>query len=330
MRRMAPVRQDLDRSSPRGLLPQQVRNPVRRSKHRRLKITTNQVVLITQAGFFRPKRPAGDRCGGKAWFLDFRVGAVIPVGVCCGRPGSLAALYSLERWLHGDGAKSRVCGELLVYGDHTIWGESWVGVAAMCGIGETIRINVKNKPANGAGMLSAAGLSGGASGTEKIKPLSLAPPPVASTKSRTAGTENIKPLSLAPPPSASGKIRSPLPPPPNDPAAVRMTSTSQNASVKGHNDTARRSTDAFTDFSQLEMSISGAGDGDYNQLAIAEYQVEYGAGDDKDEEEDVQEVRQPIGRDIAKKKGEASTTSSTSCNEDALVNEFRSHPNLQG
>lgn len=121
--------------------------------------------------------------------------------------------------------------------------------------GETIRINVKNKPANGAGMLSAAGLSGGASGTEKIKPLSLAPPPVASTKSRTAGTENFKPLSLAPPPSASGKIRSPLPPPPNDPAAVRMTSTGQNTAVKGHNDTARRSTDAFTDFSQLERNL---------------------------------------------------------------------------
>lgn len=121
--------------------------------------------------------------------------------------------------------------------------------------GETIRINVKNKPANGAGMLSAAGLSGGASGTEKIKPLSLAPPPVASTKSKTAGTESFKPLSLAPPPSASGKIRSPLPPPPNDPAAVRMTSTSQNAAVKGHNDTARRATDAFTDFSQLERNL---------------------------------------------------------------------------
>ncbi|PWA38794.1 Adaptin ear-binding coat-associated protein 1 NECAP-1 [Artemisia annua] len=123
--------------------------------------------------------------------------------------------------------------------------------------GETIRINVKNKPANGAGMLSAAGLSGGTTGTEKVKPLSLAPPPVASTKTRTAGTENFKPLSLAPPPSASGKIRSPLPPPPNDPAAVRMTSTSQNAAVKGHNDTARRSTDAFTDFSQLELSVGG-------------------------------------------------------------------------
>ena len=105
-------------------------------------------------------------------------------------------------------------------------------------------------------MLSAAGLSAGTTGTEKAKPLSLAPPPVASTKTRTAGTENLKPLSLAPPPSASGKIRSPLPPPPNDPAAVRMTSTSQNAAVKGQNDTARRSTDAFTDFSQLEVSLS--------------------------------------------------------------------------
>lgn len=82
-------------------------------------------------------------------------------------------------------------------------------------------------------MLSSAGLS------EKIKPLSLAPPP-----------EKVKskPLSLAPPPVASGKIRSPIPPPPNDPAAVRMTSTT-------HNVAARNSTDAFTDFSQLEVSF---------------------------------------------------------------------------
>lgn len=100
-------------------------------------------------------------------------------------------------------------------------------------------------------MLSAAGLSGGATGTEKIKPPSLAPPPVASTKIRPAGTEKVKPLSLAPPPNASGKIRSPIPPPPNDPAAVRMTSTSHNV----HKETARQSTDAFTDLSQLEVSV---------------------------------------------------------------------------
>ncbi|CAH1439600.1 unnamed protein product [Lactuca virosa] len=103
--------------------------------------------------------------------------------------------------------------------------------------GETIRITVKNKPASGAGMLSSAGLS------EKIKPLSLAPPP-----------EKVKskPLSLAPPPVASGKIRSPIPPPPNDPAAVRMTSTT-------HNVAARNSTDAFTDFSQLERNLPSSG-----------------------------------------------------------------------
>ncbi|GKD70396.1 hypothetical protein Tco_1324486 [Tanacetum coccineum] len=67
-----------------------------------------------------------------------------------------------------------------------------------------------------------------------------------------------------------------------------------------------------------------------SQSQAASFNLNTQAGDDKDEEEDVREVRQPIGRDIAKKKGEASTTSSTSCNEDALVNEFRSHPNLQG
>ncbi|XP_024981657.1 uncharacterized protein At1g03900 [Cynara cardunculus var. scolymus] len=125
--------------------------------------------------------------------------------------------------------------------------------------GETIRITVKNKPASGAGMLSAAGLSGGAAGTEKIKPLSLAPPPVASTKLRPAETEKLKPLSLAPPPNASGKIRSPIPPPPNDPAVVRMTSTSQNVAVKTHKETTRQSTDAFTDFSQLERNLPSTG-----------------------------------------------------------------------
>ncbi|KAJ9564827.1 hypothetical protein OSB04_000793 [Centaurea solstitialis] len=114
--------------------------------------------------------------------------------------------------------------------------------------GETIRITVKNKPASGAGMLSAAGLSG----TEKIKPLSLAPPPLASTKLRPAETEKLKPLSLAPPPNASGKIRSPIPPPPNDPAAARMTSTGHNVAAKTHKENARQSADAFTDLSQLE------------------------------------------------------------------------------
>ncbi|KAI3819568.1 hypothetical protein L1987_13409 [Smallanthus sonchifolius] len=121
--------------------------------------------------------------------------------------------------------------------------------------GETIRITVKNKPASGAGMLSAAGLSGGAGGTEKIKPLSLAPPPVTSTKSKPSETEKVKPLSLAPPPAATRKTRSHIPPPPNDPAAVRMTASN-------HKETARSSTDAFTDLSQIERnlpSISGSG-----------------------------------------------------------------------
>ncbi|KAK1437326.1 hypothetical protein QVD17_03117 [Tagetes erecta] len=118
--------------------------------------------------------------------------------------------------------------------------------------GETIRITVKNKPASGAGMLSAAGLSGGAAGTEKVKPLSLAPPPVSSTKSRASETEKVKLLGLAPPPATTRKIRSPIPPPPNDPAVVRITATN-------HKET---STDAFSDLSQMELnlpSISGSG-----------------------------------------------------------------------
>lgn len=99
--------------------------------------------------------------------------------------------------------------------------------------GETIRINVKHKPAGGTSMLS-AGKSGGLS-----------------------SSGNAKTLGLAPPPSGSGKIRSALPPPPNDPAAARITST-----LKGSNESVRRSTDSLSDFSELERSLpSKAGSG---------------------------------------------------------------------
>ncbi|XP_021888527.1 uncharacterized protein At1g03900 isoform X2 [Carica papaya] len=86
--------------------------------------------------------------------------------------------------------------------------------------GETIRINVKPKPSSGTGMLSAA-----LSGSGKPKTLGLAPPPV-----------------------GAGKIRSPLPPPPNDPAAARMTS----ASLKAPKETTRYSNDPL-DLSKLEI-----------------------------------------------------------------------------
>ncbi|XP_021280102.1 uncharacterized protein At1g03900 [Herrania umbratica] len=101
--------------------------------------------------------------------------------------------------------------------------------------GETIRINVKNKPSSGTGMLSAAGLSGGLSGSGKPKTLGLAPPP-----------------------TGAGKIRSPLPPPPNDPAAARMTSTSQGVGLRAPKENARQ-TDPLTDFSQLERNLPATG-----------------------------------------------------------------------
>ncbi|KAK9280975.1 hypothetical protein L1049_003866 [Liquidambar formosana] len=105
--------------------------------------------------------------------------------------------------------------------------------------GETIRINVKNKPASGTGMLSAAGLSGAVSATAKPKTLGLAPPP-----------------------SGTGKIRSPLPPPPNDPAAVRMASTSHGVSLKGPKENVRHNTDPLSDLSQIERNLpSAAGSG---------------------------------------------------------------------
>ncbi|KAE8701415.1 putative ribosome bioproteinsis protein nop10 [Hibiscus syriacus] len=93
--------------------------------------------------------------------------------------------------------------------------------------GETIQINVKRKPSSGTGMLSAAGLSGG-------KP---------------------KPLSLAPPPSGAGKIRSPLPPPPNDPVAARRTSSSQGPIEN------MKQTKPSTYFPQLERNVPATGSG---------------------------------------------------------------------
>nr|GEY62048.1 hypothetical protein [Tanacetum cinerariifolium] len=63
-----------------------------------------------------------------------------------------------------------------------------------------------------------------------------------------------------------------------------------------------------------------------SQSRAASFNLNTRARDDKDEEEDVQEVQQPMGRDIAKKKGVTSTKSSASSNEDALarlmVNEY--------
>lgn len=76
-------------------------------------------------------------------------------------------------------------------------------------------------------MLSAAGLSGGTTVTKK-------------------------PSALAPPPSGTGKIRSPLPPPPNDPAAARMTS-GHGVGLQDPKENTRRAVDAFADLSQIEV-----------------------------------------------------------------------------
>ncbi|OIV90526.1 hypothetical protein TanjilG_32403 [Lupinus angustifolius] len=101
--------------------------------------------------------------------------------------------------------------------------------------GETIRINVKHKISSGTGMLSAAGLTSGYAGTPKPKVLSLAPPP-----------------------SGAGKIRSPLPPPPNDPVAARIASTSRGTGLKGTNDSGRHSTDSLSDLSRLQKNLPSA------------------------------------------------------------------------
>uniref|UniRef100_A0A0E0M8Q5 NECAP PHear domain-containing protein n=1 Tax=Oryza punctata TaxID=4537 RepID=A0A0E0M8Q5_ORYPU len=96
--------------------------------------------------------------------------------------------------------------------------------------GETIRINVKNKPSTGSGMLSSAGLSGGASAKPKASML------------------------LAPPPGSAGKLRSPLPPPPNDPAAARMNSGS-NAGISAPKEPAKRNSDVFSDLSAMKQNL---------------------------------------------------------------------------
>lgn len=86
---------------------------------------------------------------------------------------------------------------------------------------------MKPKPTSGTGMLSAAGLSG----TGKPKTVGLAPPP------------------------GAGKIRSPLPPPPNDPAAVRMTSGNHGVGdLKVPKENTSRSSDSLSDLSPLEVS----------------------------------------------------------------------------
>ena len=80
---------------------------------------------------------------------------------------------------------------------------------------------MKNKPASGAGMLS----------TAVAKP---------------------KALGLAPPPAGAVKIRSPLPPPPNDPVAARLGG-GHGSALNVAQDNSRHSSDALSDLSQLEV-----------------------------------------------------------------------------
>ena len=89
---------------------------------------------------------------------------------------------------------------------------------------------MKSKPTTGTGMLSAAGLSAGGSGAKKLAPL------------------------LSPPPATAGKIRSPLPPPPNDPAIARMT-PGGGAGLKTPKESARQSVDPLSDLSQIEVGL---------------------------------------------------------------------------
>lgn len=81
-------------------------------------------------------------------------------------------------------------------------------------------------------MLSAAGLSGGVAGSAKPKPVALSPPPTGAVK-----------------------IRTPLPPPPNDAATVRMASATRGTTQKGATENSRQTSDPLTDLSQLEACL---------------------------------------------------------------------------
>lgn len=85
---------------------------------------------------------------------------------------------------------------------------------------------MKNKPSSGTGMLSAVGLAAGTTGAVKKTP------------------------ALAPPPSGGNKIRSPLPPPPNDPATARKTSISPSIALK---ENTKHSTDPLSDLTEIEV-----------------------------------------------------------------------------
>ncbi|KAK6143954.1 hypothetical protein DH2020_020774 [Rehmannia glutinosa] len=99
--------------------------------------------------------------------------------------------------------------------------------------GETIRINVKNKPTSGTGMLSAAALSGGGSETKKSITPALAPPPIGPTN-----------------------IRSPLPPPPNAAAAAaRLTTASHGSALNRSKESSSRPSDFLSDLSQLKKNL---------------------------------------------------------------------------
>jgi len=73
-----------------------------------------------------------------------------------------------------------------------------------------------------------------------------------------AATPKPKTLSLAPPPSGTGKIRSPLPPPPNDPVAARIASTGRATDPKGTYESVKHSTDSLSDLSQLQVCRSSS------------------------------------------------------------------------
>lgn len=71
----------------------------------------------------------------------------------------------------------------------------------------------------------------------------------------SAATKPKTSMLLAPPPGAAGKLRSPLPPPPNDPAAARMN-PGHNAEIKAPKESTKRNNDPFSDLSAIKVRLS--------------------------------------------------------------------------
>lgn len=82
----------------------------------------------------------------------------------------------------------------------------------------------------------------------------MKPKPSSGTGMLSAAAGKPKAVGLAPPPG-SGKIRSPLPPPPNDPVAARLGTSNHSVDPKVSKDNSRHAKDSLSDLSPFEVCL---------------------------------------------------------------------------